>query len=167
MKTKKEVYRHYGHPKFDPKAFMPVHNRYLSNKPEGGLWASPTVDFDIDWKTWSEEADFRTNKLKTYFDFKLKNNARILVIKDIKDLNKLPRIVSDDPDIKDILAYDSMNIDIDFEKLKEDYDAVMVYMYRSKDIPKELRCCDGIYYKLYGWDCDSLLVMNPDIIEEI
>ena len=166
-KTKTELYRHYGHSKFDPKKFQPVYNRYLSNKPYGGLWACPTVDVDIDWKTWSENENFRTDKLKEYFDFKIKKDSRVLVIKDIKDIDKLPRIVSDDPNLKGVLVYDSMNLDIDFEKLKENYDAMLVYMYRSKDIPKELMCCDGIYYKLYGWDVDTLLVMNPDIIEEV
>lgn len=47
------------------------------------------------------------------------------------------------------------NYNLDFEKLKEDYDAIEVLI--SKD--------SRLYWSLYSWDCDSLLVLNKDIIE--
>ena len=47
---------------------------------------------------------------------------------------------------------------LDFEELlKNYYDAIEV------DISK----CWALYNELYGWDCDSILIMNPDIIREI
>lgn len=163
----KEVYRHYGHSKFDKDLFIPIHNREFSNKPSGGLWSCPTKDVDIDWKTWSEGNDFALGKLKEHFDFKLKDSAKILEIKDIKDLDKLPRI-SDRSQLKQyIKLIDSMNSDIDFEELAKEYDGIMVWMYRSKDIDKETRMFDGMYYRMYGWDVDTLVVFNPDIIEEV
>ena len=45
---------------------------------------------------------------------------------------------------------------LDFEKLSHKYDAIEVNI--SSD--------DELYYKLYGWDCDSILVMNPDVVQE-
>ena len=42
---------------------------------------------------------------------------------------------------------------LDFEKLSKDYDAIEVI-----DIGK-------FYWALYGWDCNSILIMNPDIVE--
>ena len=131
MKKNKEVYRHYGSSKFDINKFVPIYNRYLTNKPYGGLWASPTKDVDYGWKEWSMSNDFRTSSLKEYFDFTLKDNAKVLVVKDLKDVDKLPRIVSDDPKLKGVLLFDEPQ-DIDFEKIKEDYDAMLVYMYRSR-----------------------------------
>ena len=46
---------------------------------------------------------------------------------------------------------------LDFEKLAETYDAVEVNI--SSDF--------NLYYQLYGWDCDSIVIMNPDIIVEL
>ena len=60
-----------------------------------------------------------------------------------------------------------MNSDIDFEELAKNYDGIMVWMYRSTDISYETKLFDGMYYRLYGWDVDTLVVFNPDIIEEI
>ena len=45
---------------------------------------------------------------------------------------------------------------LDFEKLAQEYDAIEVLI--SGD--------PGLYYELYGWDCDSILIMNPEIIIE-
>ena len=162
----KEVYRHYGHSKFDRDLFIPIHNREFSNKPLGGLWSCPTKDVDIDWKTWSEGNDFALGKLKEHFDFKLKDNAKILEIKDIKDLDKLPKVKLDE-EVKEIVTSTNMNADIDFEELSKEYDGIQVWMYRSKDINSTEKLFDGIYYRMYGWDVDTLLVFNPNIIEEI
>jgi len=163
----KEIYRHYGSQKFDPKAFIPISNKMFSNKPSGGLWACPTIDVDISWDRWSRDNEFCTDKLKEYFDFKLKRGAKILIIKNIKDLNKLPRVNTEDPEIKSILEMDSLNSNIDFEELSKNYDGMMVWMYRSKDIDTTKRLFDGMYYRMYGWDVDTLLVFNPDIVEVI
>ena len=47
---------------------------------------------------------------------------------------------------------------LDFEQLVAmGYDAMEVNI--SKD--------HHLYWKLYGWDCDSLLVFSPDIIEVV
>ena len=85
-----------------------------------------------------------------------------MVIKDIKDLDKLPRVKN--PEF--ILEYDTMNSNIDFEELAKEYDGIMVWIYRSSDIDLTRMSFDGIYYRMYGWDVDTLVVFNPDIIEE-
>ena len=167
MKTKTLLYRHWGHKAFIPENFMSITNDFYRNKPLGGLWASPITDSDITWEYWCRGADFMTDRLNEYFDFTLKDNAKVLVIKDLKDLDNLPRRpLKDTDDLQERLIKD-MNADIDFSKLAEEYDAMLVYMHRSTDIPEDNQFLDGIYYKLYGWDVDTLLVFNPDIIEEI
>ena len=46
---------------------------------------------------------------------------------------------------------------LDFEKLARDYDAIEVLI--SNDY--------RLNTSLMGWDCDSIIVFNPNIIEEV
>lgn len=150
---KDKIYVHYGNDHFDESLFCRIRNREYSNKPFGGLWASPE-ESDITWKEWCDFEEFRKYDENDCFKFKLKPNAKVLVLECKDDLANLPRVEVD-------LTYISMNIDIDFEKLAEDYDAIMVYIRRGKEY------FDSLYHELYGWDCDTLLVMNKEIIEVI
>lgn len=46
---------------------------------------------------------------------------------------------------------------IRFRKISQKYDAVEINI-----------SSDGkLYWDLCGWDCDSILVMNPDVIKEM
>ena len=83
------------------------------------------------------------------FRFKLDDNANIFCINNVDDLNFLPKI-------KDELVPPTWIL-LDFEELKRQYDAIEVNI--SNDY--------GLYWKLYGWDCDSILVMNSDVVVEI
>ena len=152
-----EIYRHYGHDKFDKNLFLKIKNEELRNKPHGGLWASPTKDVDVGWARWCMQEEFCVDKLDSYFDFKLKDNARVLRIEKIKDLEKLPRVKLND----NLMTINHMNFDIDFEEIGKNYDAILVYMYRDE----ESKGMKSMYFELYGWDVDTLLVLNPDVIE--
>jgi len=44
---------------------------------------------------------------------------------------------------------------LDFEKLAGIYDAIDVSISNDPEL----------HFALYGWDCDSILIMNPDIIQ--
>lgn len=94
---------------------------------------------------------FNIGELEEYFTFTLKENARILEINNIKDLEPLPKC-------KKIDEFDFLNIGwvlLDFEEIQKQYDAIFVNISDS-----------DLYYALYGWDCNSLLVMNSDCILE-
>ena len=145
-------YIHYGSQDFDENRFIKIHNREFSNKPIGGLWASPS-DADLSWKDWCEREEFREYKEDEYFKFKLRDNARVLEIKNKEDVDNLPKL---DTSIVNIVS-------IDFEKLAKEYDAIIVWMYRDNH-PK---FHESMYYLMYGWDCDSILVFNKDMIEVI
>ena len=80
------------------------------------------------------------------FTFTLKDGAKVLEINSVKELKEVPKIKDDDG-----VTYTM----IDFEKLSESYDAIEVNI--SSD--------HNLYFSLYGWDCDSILIMNPDIIQ--
>lgn len=50
-----------------------------------------------------------------------------------------------------------------FEELAKEYDGIEVLM--SEEDNLDLAIGEGLYWELYGWDCDSLLVFNKDIVE--
>jgi hypothetical protein len=143
----KVVYIHYGSDTYyDPD---PVINRdYSFTKPIGGLWASREGD-NCGWKNWCEREEFHLSRLNTNFKFTLKDDARILRIDHEDQLDNLPKLKNYNKDNE----YDECCLD--FEKLKQNYDAIEV------DITVDYR----IYWRLYAWDCNSILIMNPEIIE--
>ena len=117
----------------------------------GGLWASD-INADYGWKEWTENQNFMTDRYNdnNYFKFRLKDNARVLYLKDEKDLKNLPKNNSELTRMMKMCGTEYL----DFEKLKEDYDAIEIEI-------------DKLYWTLYGWDCDSILVMNKEVIELI
>lgn len=144
---KDKIYIHYGHKCFDEQIFTKIRNEDGWVKPIGGLWAS-NVNAKFGWKDWCEQENFRECKEENSFKFKLKQNARVLVIDNVERLNKLS---------KTKMPFELSWVNLDFEKLMKEYDAIEVLI--SKDWQ--------LYWDLYGWDCDSLLVMNPNCIEVI
>ena len=140
-------YIHYGNTHFDPALFCPILNRGLFVKPYGGLWASP-VDACFGWKDWCRDSRFRVCDDNNSFTFTLSDKARVLVIDTNDKLKDLPQI-------EDEYAL-SMWCLLDFEKLEEEYDAIELVL--SAD--------SRLYWSLYGWDCDSILVMNPNVVVE-
>jgi hypothetical protein len=144
MQTK---YIHYGHKTFDKSKFKPILNMLGFTKPSGGLWASP-IDSELGWKDWCESEDFRECKEEDSFTFTLKENSNILHIYSLEDLRNLPKMILD---IK-------MFTVLDFEKIKDSgVDGIELHLYSEH--------YHDLYNSLYGWDCDSILIMNPDIIE--
>ena len=138
-------YIHYGHTKFDKSIFTKIKNSDFLTKPTGGLWAS-NVNAERGWKDWCESENFRKCKEEHSFSFSLSDNAKVLYINYIDDLKYLPKVESKFGISTWIL--------LDFEKLEKVYDAIEVNI--SNDY--------NLYYALYGWDCDSILIMNPDVI---
>ena len=141
-------YIHYGHKYFDIAAFEPIKNMHSMTKPRGGLWAS-SVKAKFGWKEWNDENEFRECNSEYSFVFTLNSGAKVLTINKSSDLIDLPR----GENKWGMLSW----VTLDFEKLKEEYDAIEVNI--SSD--------DKLYWDLYGWDCDSILVMNPDVVIEM
>lgn len=143
-------YIHYGDKKFNKKKFEEIKN-IMFVKPLGGLWAS-RVDSEYGWKSWCESQNFHPEKYRenNYFKFKLRENAKVLTIANREQLEKI---------IKQNLSedYKALFVALNFEELAKQYDAIEVLI--SED--------NRLYWDLYGWDCDSILVMNKDVIEEV
>lgn len=141
------TYIHYGHKEFDINKFVAPKSRQWNNKPHGGLWASRT-DAQYGWKHWCEQENFRDCREDNSFMFKLSDKANILYINCVEDVHKLP-------DQKTDIELTCIKT-VDFEQLIENgIDAIEFNISNDWDL----------YMALYGWDCDSTLILNPNIIE--
>ena len=141
-------YIHYGSTKFEPETFNPIQNR-LFVKPTGGFWASP-IETEWGWKDWCEAENYEECEKENSFTFTLSENANVLYLNNVEDLDSLPKFLNNS--IMGIVY-------LDFEKILESgYDAIEIHL--------EAFSLEGLYGKLYGWDCDSILIMNPEIIKE-
>lgn len=151
-----KIYIHYGSNEFKPELFKPVKNEMMFTKPKGGLWASP-INAKESWKEWCERNDFHLELLKKSFIFVLKPDTRVLFIDDVKQLENLPKV--ENPAIFENFKLWTC---LDFEKLSQEYDAVEITLSEEKSHQGEF--WGGLYDKLYGWDCDSICIMNPECI---
>jgi hypothetical protein len=145
---------HYGSNTYNPELFKPVTNHKPAsvNKPIGGLWVSPT-NCEWSWKDFCEAEDFRIDKLSSSFKLKLKDGVRIYKIDSLDDLTKLVKSHS----WKNIIDC----YELDFEKLSKDYDVI----YLTYEGMGETRLSQPM--DLNAWDCECMLIMNPNCFEII
>ena len=182
------IYVHYGSTHFNSSLFIPVRNCDWKPKPADGtgLWASQegkTIYHGNEyagcvyedgrvvygWKEWCEDSHFKLGSLKKFFRFKLSGAANIVLLKDPTDLLLLPKTkpwkLKDNSEIKDLPEgqlptleqlqkfYEKNPCFLDYEEMRADgVDAIELqnsYLFRD--------CLDT-------WDCDCIVVMNPDVI---
>lgn len=143
------------HGRLDLSAVKPVRNADLWNKPAGGFWLSVNEG----WEAWceAEEPEWAEGPR---FKATLSKNARILEIRGKADLQGLPI----NPAMADANNWDLSlghwgEVYLDFETLAKEYDGVAVMVQSGN--------WDELYYLMYGWDCDSLVVFNPEVIENL
>lgn len=138
---------HYGNDHFDKSWMLSIKNDVNFTKPFGGLWASRT-DTKFGWSDYC-----RLNGLQSYlekcFIFGIDDSARILRIKSTRDLDNLPKLGNS--------GFGNVWVSLDFEKMARYYDVIEVVVSEDEVLRRQL----------YGWDCDSILVTNPDIIKLI
>lgn len=144
--VKRNTYITYGWDHFNKDKFVPVRNNNYINKPFGGLWACNAKSND--WYNFCKSEDFKAESLSKHFKFKLSADARILMFDSVYNVLYCPQIK--DP----IIMFDNIkSVYPDFEEISKYFDAIWYSKSRYQ-----------LYYMLYGWDVDSLLVLNPDII---
>ena len=147
-----KTYIHYGNTVFNPKLIHGPHNNNW-NKPKYALWASPE-NAGYSWSEWCKENDYGSCREDNRFRFRLKNNANVFYIDSLDKARSLPEVSVPNPYLA---KYTGIGF-YDFDKLKADgYDAVEV----------SLSDCWQLYDEMYGWDCDSIAVLNPDVVEVI
>ena len=135
-------YIHYGSSNFDKKRINIITSRPLPNKPSFGLWASPIDSTYRSWEEWCRDEEYELDKLEEYFTFTLTNDAKILEIREPSDIKRY-------------------EIEREFEPIKTiDYDSIIADGYDGV----ELYMNNELYWYLYGWDCDSIVIFNPNVV---
>ena len=158
------TYIHYGSDHFYSEYFSPVRNSWQP-KPEGGLWGS-RENADYGWERWCWDNRFHVDTLDQSFRFTLPG-AKILTLTSPDQLMELPLLhpwkpkepprveVGELPTREQLEAWFASNwCYIDYAKLAEQYDAI------------ELMNSHAFREPLPTWDCDCILVMNPERIVE-
>jgi len=150
---------HYGTNKFNAESFKPVKNRDAKPVRDTGFWGCP-VDSEWSWKDWCVSEDFDLYKLETFIEFKYSGST--IIIDSMDDLLSLPWIPHEH------LSHPS--VAVDFEQLARDgYDAVYLTIkgFSQTRLPVH-RIEDDFMKSTCIWDCESVLIMNPDsILEEL
>lgn len=157
------IYRHYGSPRFLKYKQDPVSGTRMMKPLGGGLWASP-VDSNRIWHQWCIDEHWNEDSLHEYFDFQLTNNAKIFVINSDDDffelIKKYPGRPTDTFERSLYSSYDEhreVEFFPDYLEMIKDYDGLEV------NISKDPR----LYHLMYGWDVDSIVVWNYDVIEAL
>lgn len=140
------MYIHYGSTEFDENKWQDIENEFV--KPIGGLWASP-IDAEYGWRDWTLDNNYKC--CNEYFKFEIKPEANVYKIHNINDLLKLPQNKKSERHIWE----PSPPYYIDFEKCKDiGIDAIELCSLNN-----------GLYWALYGWDCESIIILNKEIID--
>lgn len=130
-------------------------------KPFGGLWASPYIEqgkYKSQWHEFTSE-EFHDKSYNYGVIFNLKHNANIYVINSYEDFSNLLKDNKLSTEFDTLFSSDRFSF-LDFEKLSHIYDAILL----TAKGEIETRYCMGA--NLYGWDVESLLILNFDCIDE-
>lgn len=139
---------HHGHDKFKSECFNPIRNRSHWNKPSGGLWTSPIASTD-GWLNWCEDNHFSTGDNSKSFVLEL-NNPKIFTINSPYIDDKY--LVEGDKPILDFMKYLNYEMIVD-----EGYDVIHLTTSALYDGA-------SIMSPFYGWDCETILILNLNII---
>lgn len=155
----KDIYIHYGSTHFRPEAFKTPRNQNWV-KPIGGLWAClKNNERAYTWKDWNESENFADCCEDNSFSFTLKDTANVHYIYDNCDILKLPIL-----NRSSLHPSNTTYTFIDFEQcLKIGIDAIELRFFGNwlSEVDR-----GNLFFRFYSWDCDSILILNPDCIEK-
>ncbi len=143
---------HYGSSEYRRELFMEVKNESWV-KPKGGLWTSP-IKSNWGWKDWCLAENFRICDESNSFRLRFKDKSKILVIDSLEDLEDLPKF-------KTVYSKRFSKEYPDFEVLTKECDAIWL----TERGQRETHLSHPL--SLYGWDCESVLILNPDCCYEV
>lgn len=158
-----DTYVHYGcdAKEYDITKFKEIKNIPFWTKPSGGFWASPKrkeYQYIFDWEAFCHmNNNLPRGGLDQKFFFCLDEKAKVFRIETLEDFNRLPKVdIPDDAPVSPGMEF------VDFETcLLQGIDAIE---YDYTGVHREETTGDEMDIKLLGWDCDSILILNPKII---
>lgn len=162
----KKVYIHRGSDEFKPEMMNPIKNEWHKPKGNTGLWASP-ADAEWGWLEWCEAEHYQTGPLDKFFRFTIRDQDRVFYVHDKQSTEELIRKYYiqkspfDEHDAESICAMIDKTlftpaITLDFEAMERDgWVGLEINLSEYRQL----------YWLLYGWDCDSIIVFSPDQIE--
>lgn len=153
-------YIHYGPFPYHLDCYQPISfggagkSKWCTKPDDGGLWASPMGDKFYTWEMWCRANNFHLERLDNPFIFELKPDAKILYIHENSDLDFMCGMGF----LKHRSIQKLMDVwTIDWKAILDfGYDAILV-----------LLLTDKIYRTFDDWSCDTLLVLNPDVVVEV
>lgn len=141
----------YGRTGFNPGKFVEIRNCEYSSKPFGGFWASP-VNSSYGWADWCRDNEF--GNLKCHFTFKL--TGKVYTIRREEDVELLPFIRNELCGRGVDFGY------LSFEAIKR---AGVDAIHLTVEGERETRFPDKGRNSLYGWDCESVLILNEEVVK--
>ena len=150
----------YGLGKFDKsKLEINLNTIPFINKPMLAFWGSP-IDAEFGWKEWRECNDYCN--IDKYFApentiiWKLEDDCKILDINSVEDLSIFYTKGC-------IREQRKMSYEFDFKKILDDgYSAIELH-----DGYIGHRFLDNLEIMMNSWDCESIVVLDPDKIKII
>ena len=154
-------YIHLGHSEYDPSRIVASIDNVgtIGGQKPNGLWASDK-ESNYTWEEWCEDEMYHTDRLQEGFEFSLSEDAKILTVssyEDIKPFTKTNPVYAYAPAI---IRDDEMNKVLDIEKLMAEFDGMEV-------IVSDISESDRMNTLLYPYDCDSICIWNPSVIEDV
>lgn len=139
---------------FNKDSFKAVKNGSM-NKPSFGFWACQYNGELTAWEDWCqyEAPEFLENK--TFFDFTLSNNARILNITTSEEYKELTKTYGFDLEVAPGVNYKVL----DYERMSEDFDALFI----SQDVIDEFYRASTFTTQFFN--VESLIVFNPYVVK--
>ena len=149
---------HYGSLTFDSARFELPDDLVYRNKPSGGFCASHCKS-ENSWKKWCKDNDYhRQCDDRVSFYFHLSPEAHILSIVTLEDCKRLPRRRTG----YEFMRTEPLQIEaINYKECVENGIDAIEYKY---DVAKKSKDFAAINEFMKEWDCDSILILNPDII---
>ena len=150
-------YVHYGAKYFVRDKFESIENEDFRNKPDGGFWAS-SCKAKNSWSVWCVENDFKRANLEECFYFSLSETANVLRIESLEDCKELT--------LQPVGYMHKEYMNPNYKVI--DYKACIARGFDAIEYKYDIACKSEDFEEIdsimWGWDCDSILILNPDIV---